>query len=280
MEEDFYEWYWEAMKPQSPYAVKEGDETKEKKHVSVKGKAKAKGPINEEGEDESEVGKGVETTGGENGSTGPSGSAKGKGLSISGKGKGRVVGSEGNVGAVGRSQGRGRVKGVGLLTVRIPVPSQGSSSLKADNVIHALEAKVQCLEYDLGKELDKTEDLHRLTDEVQLLEGALRTEEERMESLAGLKEKYKDMVQVLKDMQTMAMDRIRIFEAVVGEGEADQWELQRKLEEAQVRVGTELEELRLAVEEYLREKDDFAEWRDTGVHRMELAQELARAEDD
>jgi len=38
----------------------------------------------------------------------------------------------------------------------------------------------------------------------------------------------------------------------------------------------ELEELRLAVEEYLREKDDFTEWRDTGVHRMELAQELAR----
>jgi len=42
----------------------------------------------------------------------------------------------------------------------------------------------------------------------------------------------------------------------------------------------ELEELRLVVEEYLREKDDFAEWRDTGVHRMELVQELTRAEDD
>jgi len=34
------------------------------------------------------------------------------------------------------------------------------------------------------------------------------------------------------------------------------------------------------VEEYLRERDDFMEWRDTGVRRMELAQELARAEDD
>jgi len=81
-------------------------------------------------------------------------------------------------------------------------------------------------------------------------------------------------------MQTAAMDRIRILEVVAGEGEADRQELQRKLEEAQARVGMELEELRLAVEEYLRERDDFVEWRDTGVHRMELAQELARAEDD
>ena len=126
----------------------------------------------------------------------------------------------------------------------------------------------------------KTEDLHRLTDEVQHLEGALRTEEERSESLAESKEKYKGMVQGLKDMQTTTMDRIRILEVAAGEGEADQQELQRKLEEAQALVGMELEELRPMVEEYLREKDDFAEWRDTGVHRMELVQELTMAEDD
>ena len=120
------------------------------------------------------------------------------------KGKGRVAGSEDNVGVAVWSQGRGRVKGVGSkgvgmegvgsLMVRIPAPSQGSSSSKVDNVIRMLQAKVQHLEYDLGKELDKTEDLHRLTDEVQCLEGALRTEEERTESLAGSKEKYKGMV--------------------------------------------------------------------------------------
>jgi len=237
VEEDIHEWYWEVMKPQSPYIVKEGDETKGKKCASVKGKgmAKGKGPISEEGEDKSEdkseVGEGVEATGGENGGAGPSGLAKRKGPSISVKGKGRVSGSKGNIGVAGQSQGRGRVKGVGSkgagtegagsLTVRIPVPSQGSSSLKVENIIHTLQAKVQCLEYNLGKELDKMEDLHRLTDEVQCLEGALRTEEERTESLVGSKEKYKGMVQGLKDMQTMVMDGIRILEAAAGEGEAD-----------------------------------------------------------
>jgi len=171
-------------------------------------------------------------------------------------------------------------EGAGPLTVKIPAPSQSSSSSKVDNVIHVLQAKVQHLEYDLGKELDKMEDLHRLTDEVQHLEGALRTEEERMESLAGSKERYKGMVRGLKDMHTAAMDRIWVLEMAAGEAEADWRELQRKFEEAQARAGTELEELRPSVEEYLREKDDFAEWRDTGVRRMELAQELARAEDD
>jgi len=67
---------------------------------------------------------------------------------------------------------------------------------------------------------------------------------------------------------------------VAGEAEADRQELQRKFKEAQARAGTELEELRPSVEEYLRERDDFMEWRDTGVCRMELVQELARAEDD
>jgi len=139
-------------------------------------------------------------------------------------------------------------------------------------MIHALQAKVQCLEYDLGKELDKMEDLHRLADEVQHLEGALRTE-----NLVESKGKYKEMV---RNMHTVATDRIWVLEAVVEMGEADQLELQRRLEDTQTRVGMELEELRLAVEEYLREKDDYTEWRDTGVHRMELAQELTRAEDD
>jgi len=205
-EEDFYEWYWEVMKPHSPYVVKEGDETKGKKHVLAKGKGKvqAKVPFDEEGEDKPEVGKGVEATGGENGGAGPSGLGKGKGASVSAKGKGRAAGSEGDVRAAAGSQGGGRVKGVGskgvgmegagLLMVKIPVPSQSSSSSKVDNVIRVLQAKVQRLEYDLGKELDKTEDLHRLTDEVQHLEGALRTEEERTESLVGSKERYKGMV--------------------------------------------------------------------------------------
>jgi len=263
-----------------------------KKHVSAKGKAKVQAKVlfDEEGEDEPEVGEGVEATGGENGGAGPSGLGKGKGASVSAKGKGRVAGGEGDVRAAAGSQGGGRVKGVGSkgagtegagpLTVKIPAPSQSSSSSKVDNVICALQAKVQRLEYDLGKELDKTEDLHRLTDEVQRLEGALRTKEERMESLAGSKERYKGMVRGLKDMHTAAMDRIRVLETAAEEAEADRRELQRKFEEVQARAGTELEELRPSVEEYLRERDDFMEWRDTGVHRMELAQELARAEDD
>ena len=115
---------------------------------------------------------------------------------------------------------------------------------------------------------------------MQRLEGALRIEEERTESLAGSKERYKGMVRGLKDMHIAAMDRIRVLEMAAEEAEADRWELQRKSKEAQARAGMELEELRLSVEEYLRERDDFAEWRDTGVCRMELAQELARAEDD
>ena len=109
-EEDFYEWYSEVMKPQSPYVIQEGDKTKGKKHASAKGKGKA--PINKEGEDASEVGKGVEATGGKKGGAGPSGLAKGKGPSVSVKGKGRVADSEGDVGAVGQSQGRGRGEGV------------------------------------------------------------------------------------------------------------------------------------------------------------------------
>jgi len=107
MEEDFYEWYWEVMKPHSPYVVKEGDETKGKKHVLVKGKAKAqaKVPFDEEGEDKPEVGEGVEATVGENGGTGPSGLGKGKGPSVLAKGKGRAVGGKGDVQAVAGSQG-------------------------------------------------------------------------------------------------------------------------------------------------------------------------------
>jgi chromosome segregation ATPase len=158
------------------------------------------------------------------------------------------------------------------LVVRIPAPSQ-------DNVIRALQAKVQRLERDLGKELDKTEDLHRLVDEVQRLGGALRVEEERTQSLVEAKEKYKGMVKRLGEMHTAATERIDVLEAAVGEGEAVQLDLQKKLE-AQARDGAELGDLGPAVEEYLREKADFVEWKTTGFRRMELAKELARVEDD
>ena len=39
-EEDFYEWYWEVMKPHSPYVVKEGDKTKGKKRVLQRGRGR------------------------------------------------------------------------------------------------------------------------------------------------------------------------------------------------------------------------------------------------
>ena len=42
----------------------------------------------------------------------------------------------------------------------------------------------------------------------------------------------------------------------------------------------ELEKLRPAVEEFLRVKGDFTEWKETGRRRMELAQELKGVEDD
>ncbi|KIK02682.1 hypothetical protein K443DRAFT_5958 [Laccaria amethystina LaAM-08-1] len=54
-EEDFYKWYPEVMKPQSPYIIREGDETKGKKCAAVKGKEKEKVLSNEEEDDESVV---------------------------------------------------------------------------------------------------------------------------------------------------------------------------------------------------------------------------------
>jgi predicted nucleic acid-binding Zn-ribbon protein len=166
----------------------------------------------------------------------------------------------------------------GPLKVRIPAQSQGSLPSKVDSVIRALQAKVQRLERDLGKELDKVEDLHRLADEVQHLGDALKTEEERTGNLVEAKGKYKTMVIGLRDMEAAAQDKIRVLEAAVEEGEAGRLELQRKLEEAQAGVGSG--EVRPEVQEYLREKVEYEEWRDTGAHRMELAQELMRAEED
>jgi len=263
MEEDFYEWYSEVMRTRSPCIVRQVDESKAKKRVAVKGKGKAavRASSDEEEDGEAGVSTGGEAAGGEESRAGPSvlpdaGAAK----EIQGRGRGRG-------GAVS--------KGAGLLVVRIPAPSQVPASSKMDNVGHVLQAKVQRLEHDLQKELDKTEDLHRLADEVQRLEGALR-----MENLVESKERYKGMVRGLKDMQAAARDRIRILEAAVGEAEVDQRDSQRKLEEALARVGVESEERDPAVEEYLRNKEEYAEWRDTGVRRMELAQELARAEED
>jgi hypothetical protein len=73
-------------------------------------------------------------------------------------GRERALGSDGNKEQAEGSQSRGRGKGVGLtdagseglLKVRIPVWSQGSLPLKEDSVIRVLQAKVQCLECDLG----------------------------------------------------------------------------------------------------------------------------------
>jgi hypothetical protein len=73
---------------------------------------------------------------------------------------------------------------------------------------------------DLGKELDKVEDLHRLADEVQCLGDALKTKEERTGNLVEAKGKYKTMVIGLRDMEAAAQDKIRVLEAAVEEGEA------------------------------------------------------------
>jgi SMC interacting uncharacterized protein involved in chromosome segregation len=260
------------MKSQSPYVVREGDETRVSKRAAVKWNGKGKKKVSSGEEDLDK--QGGTATGGEVGA-GPSGSLKGKGSLVLAK-------RGGDVGAAEGSQGRGKgavvgSEGAGPLTVRIPAPSQGSSLSKADPIIRALQAKVHRLEYDLGKELDKAEDLLRLSNEVQRLEAALRTEEERTEGLVESKEKYKGMV---RGLQATARDRIRVLEAAVENGEADRRELQRRLEAAQAGVSTELEELRQAAEEYVREKDDFEEWKTTGTRRMVLAQELGRAEDD
>jgi hypothetical protein len=263
------------------------------KHASAKGKGKVS---SDEEEDEESVvsGGGEEVAAGKKSGAGASALVKGKGRVVGSegaaeksgagnsalaKGKGRVVGGEGAAEGI---HGGGRDKGVvsegaGPLVVRIPAPSQVSFPSKTDSVIRALQAKVQRLERDLGKELDKTEELQRLANEVQRLEDFLSTEEERTENLVEAKKKYKVMV---KDVQAAAEERIGVLEAAVKMGEADRLELRRKLEEVQPRIDTGLEELRPAVEEYLREKADYTEWRDTGVRRMELAQELMRAEDD
>jgi hypothetical protein len=169
------------------------------------------------------------------------------------------------------------LEGTGSLFLRIPAPVQGSSLLKADSVIRALQSKIQRLECDLEKELDKMEDSHRLATEVQRLEGALSMEEERTTSLVADKKKYKNMVMELRDL---AKERISFLEVAVEKGEVSRLELQKKLEEAQLGAAAELERLRPMVEEFQKEKVRYEEWRDTGLRRMELAQDLARAEED
>ena len=264
------------MKQQNPYVVQEGDDNRSKKRASAKGKGKGKRKASsneeEDEDDEAEDGEDSMAIGEKESGAGPSNLEKGKGSDA-----GAAKGSQGG----GRGQGMGSKGAVsesaGPLVLRIPVPAQGTFPPKADSVIRALQAKVQRLERDLGKESDKTEDLRRLANEVQRLERELSTEEERTANLVAGKEKYKGMV---RDMQAEAVERIRILEAAVEEGEAGRLELQRKLDEASAGVGAELGRLRPAVEEYLREKAEYLEWRDTGVRRMELAQELARAEED
>jgi len=146
--------------------------------------------------------------------------------------------------------------------------------------MQSLQAKVQCLENELRKELDEKEDMHKLVCQVQSLENALRMEEERTEHLVESKARYKGRVTELTGKQAEALDRIKELEAVVEEGESDQLELQRGLEEAQVSGSAELEMLKLAVEEYSRERADYMEWKVTGTCRMELVRELAGVEED
>jgi len=37
-EEDLSQWYWEVIKPKSPYVIREGDDTRGKKRALAKGK--------------------------------------------------------------------------------------------------------------------------------------------------------------------------------------------------------------------------------------------------
>jgi len=307
--EDLSQWYWEVIKPKSSYVVWEGDDTKGKKHALVKGKETV---LSDEEEVEEPVVSrgGGEGTGKKKSGAGHPASAKGKGRAVGGngdegpagregtggkkggarlsalaKGKGRVVGGKGNGEQVEGSCSGGRGKAVGSkdpvpLIVRLPAPLQGSLSLKVDNITWALQAKVQCLENELRKELDEKEDMRKLVHQVQSLENALRMEEERMEYLVESKARYKGRVTELTGKQAEALDRIKELEAVVEEGESDWLELQRELEEAQASGGTELEMLKPVVEEYSRERTDYMEWKMTGTCRMELARGLAGVEED
>jgi len=187
--------------------------------ASAKGKGRAVGGNGDEGP------VGGEGTGLKKGGARPSALAKGKGRVVSGEGNGEQA--EGSC-----SGGRGKAVGSKdplLLMVRLPAPSQGSLSLKADNVMQSLQAKVQHLENKLRKELDEKEDMCKLVCQVQSLENALRMEEERMEHLVESKVRYKGRVAELMGKQAEALDRIQELEAAVEEGESDQLELQREL---------------------------------------------------
>jgi len=308
-EEDLSQWYWEVIKPKSPYVIREGDDTRGKKRALAKGKGMVSSD-EEEVEEPVVSGGGGEGTGKKKNGAGHPVLAKGKGRTVGGKGdegpaggegtglkkggtrpsalakgKGRVVSGEGNGEQAEGSRSGGRGKAVGSkdplpLMVRLPVPSQGLLSLKADNVMWSLQAKVQRLENELRKELDEKEDMRKLVHQVQTLEDALRMEEERTEHLVESKARYKGRVAELTGKQAAALDRIQELEAAVEEGESDRSELQRELEEAWASGGAELEMLKPAVEEYSKERADYMEWKATGTRRMELARELAGVEED
>jgi len=100
VEEDLSQWYWEVIKPKSPYVVQEGDDIRGKKRASVKGK----GTVSS---DEEEVEEPVVSGGGGEG-TGKK--KNGAGHPVSAKGKGRAVGGEGDEGPAG-GEGTGLKKG-------------------------------------------------------------------------------------------------------------------------------------------------------------------------
>jgi hypothetical protein len=105
-EEDFYKWYPEIMKPQSPYVVREGDETKGKKRAAAKGKGKGKAKaLSDEEEDDGSVVSG----GGGEGAVGATGGAAYSPMTT---GRERVLGSNGNKEQAEGSQSGGRGKRV------------------------------------------------------------------------------------------------------------------------------------------------------------------------
>ena len=90
-EEDLSQWYWEVIKPKSPYVIREGDDTRGKKRALAKGKGMVSS-------DEEEVEEPVVSGGGREG-TGKK--KNGAGHPALAKGKGRAVGGRGDEGPAG-----------------------------------------------------------------------------------------------------------------------------------------------------------------------------------
>ena len=252
-EDDFYQWYSEVMRPNSPYIVHEGQEVgtpgkKKKGRISTKGRGAsgstgpkkhhlAKQEVFPSGEEDEEE----EPTVSRGGWKGTGGEKGGAGSSASAEGNGRAVGSKGTVAEAEGSQNGGRGKGVGLKNPSPPVVSFPvlSHESKMESVVRTLQAKVHRLENDLAKELDRTENMHEIKAQVRRLKDSLRIEEERTENLVEGKQRYKSRVIELTEMQEGAESVIK--------------DLKKKLKEVRVMNG-ELEKLRLAVEEFLRER--------------------------